>query len=360
MTLHIGVIGASSEGGWARYAHMPALAAVPGIEVAAVMTSNRESAARSAAAFGVPHGVASLDGLLALDLDLVAVSVKAPEHAGAALAVLDAGKHLFVEWPMGANLGQAQAIERRARERGKRGFIGLQARMAPEVRHAASLIADGYLGRLTSISIDAAFPFWREPVSAGYSAQVENGAHLLAIPGGHGLDLMRLLAGDVRSLNARVRRTRDSVMATDAGRAVPMTAPEQFSVIGALENDALLSAHYDGTSLTPGSFRMALAGEDGELLLEADGMPEIAPFRLSGTRQAGGSLDAIACPAPDIGSDAPRAGPAYNTYFMWRQIARDLADGTESAPSLATGLETRKLLDAIATSAASNGKTIDV
>jgi predicted dehydrogenase len=335
MTLHIGVIGASSDGGWARYAHMPALAAVPGIEVAAVMTSNVESAARSATAFGVRHGVASLDDLLALDPDLIAVSVKAPEHAAAALAVLDAGKHLFVEWPMGANLEQAEAIERRAREQGKRGFVGLQARMAPEVRHAASLIANGYLGRLTSVSIHAAFSFWREPVSAGYSAQVENGAHLLAIPGGHGLDLMRLLAGDVRSLNARVRRTRDSVMATDVGRAVAMSAPEQFSVIGSLEND-------------------------GELLLEADGMPEIAPFRLSGTRRVGGSLDPIACPTPDIGADAPHAGPAYNTYFMWRQIALDLADETETAPSLATGVESRKLLDAIATSAGSNGKAIDL
>jgi hypothetical protein len=139
-----------------------------------------------------------------------------------------------------------------------------------------------------------------------------------------------------------------------------MSAPEQFSVIGSLENDALLSAHFVGTSLTTGSFRMAFAGDDGELLLEADGMPEIAPFRLSGTRRVGGSLDPIACPTPDIGADAPHAGPAYNTYFMWRQIALDLADETETAPSLATGVESRKLLDAIATSAGSNGKAIDL
>ena len=45
---------------------------------------------------------------------------------------------------------------------------------------------------------------------------------------------------------------------------------------------------------------------------------------------------------------------------MWRQIARDVAEETETAPSLATGVKSRKLLDAIATSAASNGKTIDL
>jgi predicted dehydrogenase len=336
---------------------MPALAAIPEIEITAVGTSREESAASSAKAFNIPAGYGNIADLLASPLDLVAVSVKAPDHIKPALAVLDAGKHLFIEWPMGANFNQAQQIEERARQRGVRGFVGLQARAAPPLRHAIELVRDGYVGRLYSVSTFGAYSYWGEQITASYSADIESGANVLTIPGGHSLDAMRALVGEVTSVNGRTTHLREHVMAADVGREVRMTAPDQFAAIGTLESGAVFSAHFTGVAPRGEMFRMMLVGDKGELLIEADGMPEIAPLRLSGTRARGEALKPIAVPSPE---GTPPQGPAYNIWFLWRQIAADLGQGTTTAPDLASALKTRGLIDAIARSAAEGGRTIEL
>jgi predicted dehydrogenase len=356
--LRVGVIGASIDAGWARFAHMPALAAIPEIEVVALATTREESAIRSAAAFGVPHGYGDTARLLAdPDVDLVLVSVKAPLHEQVALAAIAAGKHLFVEWPMGANLAQSEAITEKAEAAGLRGFVGVQARYAPAARHAAQLIADGYLGQMTAVNVYGAFAHWSEPLSSGYSANVESGANVLTIPGGHGLDLMRLLAGGVATLNARTVRKRETVLSNDDG-PVRMTAPDAFAAVGTLRNGVLFSAHFDGMAPRGEVFRVALTGDRGELVLEADGMPEIAPLRLAGTRAKDVAPAPIPIPEPEEAALAPTQGAAYNPFFMWRQIARDMREGRAEGPGLASALESRRLVEAIALSAARAGAMI--
>jgi predicted dehydrogenase len=358
--VRIGVVGASTGGGWAHYAHMPALAAIPEIEVAAIATTRAESAASSAAHYGVANGYSNLAELLASDVDLVAVSVRAPDHARVSEEVLRAGKHLFVEWPMGANLAQSNRLVQLAEQHAVRGFVGLQARAAPAVRHAAELIADGYLGRIHSVSIQAAYPFWGDPVTSSYSADRTCGATVLTIPGGHGLDLMRLLAGEVTSVNARTSHLRKEVRIAGTGELLPMTSPDQFAAVGTLETGAVFSAHFDGMAPTGLCFRMAVNGDRGELLISGSGMPEIAPLALSGTREKGVALSPIAIPQSAQEPPFDPANPAYNVYGLWKQIAGDLTSGSEEAPSLRSGLATRNLLDAIERSADDNGGMVAV
>lgn len=356
--LRIGVVGASTGGGWAHNAHMPALAAIPEIEVAAIATTSAESAARSAAHYGVARGFSNLADLLRSDVELVAVSVKAPDHAHISEEVLRAGKHLFVEWPMGANRAQSARLAELADQHSVRGFVGLQARVSPAVRHASDLIADGYLGRIHSVSIQAAYPFWGSPVTSSYSANRTSGATILTIPGGHGLDLMRMLAGEATSVNARTSHLRSEVRVADTGETVPMTAPDQFAAVGTLESGAVFSTHFDGMALTGLSFRMALHGDCGELVISGPGMPEIAPLELSGTRVKGASPEPIAIPQPIPEPPFAPAHPAYNEYLLWKQIAEDLTGDTAEAPSLQSGLATRTLLDAIERSADAGGETV--
>lgn len=337
---------------------MPALAALPGAEVSAVATSNAESAARAAAAFGVRQGYGNLADLLATEPDLVVISVKAPAHENAALATIAAGRNFFLEWPMGSSLAQAEHIVARAKAAGVRGFVGLQGRASPTFLHAATLINDGYLGRLFSISVYGAFSYWSEPVATAYSANAAAGANVLTIPGGHGLDLMRLLGGEVTSLTGQTSHLRSRVMAADTGTPVPMTAPDQFAAVGTLESGAVFSAHFAGTAPFGETFRMALVGDRGELLIEGAGMPEIAPLRLSGTRTKGAPPQDIEVLQAVEVSIAPDAGPAQNVYLLWRQILGDLMHGTCSAPGLDEGLKTRRLIDAIAVSAGEGGSRV--
>lgn len=355
--LRIGIVGASMDGGWAHRAHMPALMAIPEIEIAAIVTSGPESAARSAAHYGIANGFSDLAPLLASDVDLVVVSVKAPEHFSIAEQVLESGMMLFVEWPMGASLEQSACLVRMAEQRGLRGFVGLQARAAPGIRHAAELIADGYLGKIHSVSMQGTYSYWGNPVTTAYSADHASGASILTIPAGHGLDLMRLLAGEVATVNGRTSHSREQVFAQDSGTMVAMTAPDQVAAIGTLASGAVFSAHFDGMALTGESFRMTLNGDEGEMVICGDGMPEIARLRLFGTCRKGARPSPIEVPgttpfAPDH--------PASNVALLWQMIARDLLQGTSYAPTLASGCATRTLLDAIEQSARNGGETIAI
>ena len=70
-SVRVGLVGADASGsGWGSVAHVPALRAADGIELAAVCTSRPESAAAAGEAFGVRsfHDVRDLVGTVAFVL----------------------------------------------------------------------------------------------------------------------------------------------------------------------------------------------------------------------------------------------------------------------------------------------------
>ena len=111
------------ESSWAKDSHIPALLSLENVQLAAVATTSRASAEAAAAAFGVR---AAYDDPLALitasDIDLVSVCVRVPYHRDLVLAALAADKHVYCEWPLGRDRGEAAEMAAAARDpRGPRG-----------------------------------------------------------------------------------------------------------------------------------------------------------------------------------------------------------------------------------------------
>jgi predicted dehydrogenase len=147
--INIGVLGANSDSGWARASHIPAIAALDNVRLAAVATSSRESAERAAIHFGAQHSFVGAEDLAAsTDVDLVVVSIKAPEHERAVSAVLKAGKPVLCEWPLGANSAESSRLADLARARGLRCLVGLQGRFSPVATYTRNLLDDGFVGRI--------------------------------------------------------------------------------------------------------------------------------------------------------------------------------------------------------------------
>src|SRR5207244_4992002 len=84
------------------------------------------------------------------DIDLVSVSVRVPLHHAMVMAALHAGKHVYCEWPLGANLAEAEAMAALARATGVRTMIGLQANGDPVLLRLRELLAEGYVGEVLS------------------------------------------------------------------------------------------------------------------------------------------------------------------------------------------------------------------
>ncbi len=103
--LRFGLVG---TGYWARVTHAPALAATPGIELAAVWGRDPRAAAELAAAYGAtPHRAES--AFLA-DVDAVAFAVPPYVQAPFAARAARAGKHLLLEKPVALAEEEADAL----------------------------------------------------------------------------------------------------------------------------------------------------------------------------------------------------------------------------------------------------------
>ena len=158
-TIRVGIIGANANYGWSKRAHLPALLGMPDFELTAVCTSRPETAEESKAFYGANlafHDYTEMANHP--DVDLVVVSVSVLAHYGMVTAGLQAGKHVFCEWPLGANTVEAVELASLAHDKGVRTLIGLQARGGPALLRLRQLVAEGYVGDMLSCNMTMFLP----------------------------------------------------------------------------------------------------------------------------------------------------------------------------------------------------------
>jgi predicted dehydrogenase len=123
-----------------------------GHTVAAVGSRTAESAARFAAAHGIPRSHGSYEELVADPaVDVVYVATPHPQHAPNALLALEAGKHVLVEKPFTMNRREAQRIADAASARGLVALEAMWTRWLPHMERLQEIISDGTLGELRSV-----------------------------------------------------------------------------------------------------------------------------------------------------------------------------------------------------------------
>ncbi|MEV4254839.1 Gfo/Idh/MocA family oxidoreductase [Spirillospora sp. NPDC049652] len=354
--IRVGIIGANPDQGWASRAHIPALRALPGFEITAVGTRREESAREAARRFDVPHAFTDPRELAAHpDVDLVAITVKVPAHDELIRAAFDAGKDVLSEWPLTRTTEEAEGVVKLAAETSVRTAVGLQARFSPAAAHARRLLADGYVGRVTSVNVygalfkgaDGTLPGW-----SSYTADVRNAAGTLEVAGGHHLDLVQHLAGPVAELSASLAVQRVHYTVAETGEPVESDSPDQVVVTGALASGATLSAHIHYAKVTAPGTRIEIAGTEGDLTLLSRGGAgvQIDNLVLLGNREPGGVPRELDLPA-DLNVLPPglEGTPAANVALAYQAFA----DSPASVPTFEEALELHRLLDAIRLSAES-------
>jgi predicted dehydrogenase len=150
--MRVGIVGASATRGWARTAHVPAIRSMHDqFRLVAVATRNAETARLAGDEYGVTAYGDPTDLICDEDVDVILVAVKVPHHAELVTAALQAGKDVYCEWPFGRTSDEASTLAAQARAGGRRVIVGLQGRFAPQIAQARRLVADGTLGRITSV-----------------------------------------------------------------------------------------------------------------------------------------------------------------------------------------------------------------
>src|SRR4029077_1126188 len=87
------------------------------------------------------------------EVEAVAVAVRVPAHYELSKNAIEAGKHVYCEWPLGANTKEAEEMAALARKKNVRTMVGLQRRASPAYQYMRELIKDGYVGRMLSVNM---------------------------------------------------------------------------------------------------------------------------------------------------------------------------------------------------------------
>jgi predicted dehydrogenase len=356
------VIGANATQGFARLAHMPALQALPDFEVVAICTTRTESATAAANIYGAKYALTDAAELARHpEVDLVTVSVRVPFHYQPVMAAIEAGKHVFCEWPLGRTTNEAAQMLAAAQAKGVRHMVGLQGRVLPAIAYARDLIADGYIGRVLSATVVTCSPGWGTNIDTDmiYQADVSNGANLLTVTGGHTLDALCYCLGEFQELTAFVVNQRGRVPLRDSSEIIAKTSPDQLVVSGIIGDGAAISCQVRGGVKRGTHFLFEIHGEGGDLVLSSTtrGSMQRQELNLQGARGDTAALADLPIPAeyrwvPDsISRDS-----AYTVAQLYGKLAESIRNGTPASPGFDVAVTRHRLLDMIVRAAETGQK----
>ena len=269
--LRVGLIGAG--GRWGPWAHVPALTQLPQTELYAVCTAHADTAQAAADKYGVKHAYSDVKSMSAdPQVEAALVAVRVPAHYVLAKNALDAGKHVYCEWPLGATTKEAEDLAALAHRKKLLTMVGLQRRASPAYLYMRELIKDGYVGEMLSVNMTLMNSGVLTRTSdRTWQRDAKLGANPLTITFGHAIDAVCMVVGELTEVSAIVTTRVPQWFETDTKQYVDTTAPDNILIQGRLENGAVVSANvgvqpYHGTG-----YRFEIYGKDGTLAMIGGG-----------------------------------------------------------------------------------------
>ncbi|MEU0167159.1 Gfo/Idh/MocA family oxidoreductase [Streptomyces iakyrus] len=220
--------------------HYPRLPLVPELVTVAEEVPGR--AEEAAAQFGFASTTRDWREVAA-DPRVKAVSITAPNflHRAIGVAMAEAGKHIWIEKPVGLTAEDARAVADAVAAAGVQGTVGFNYRNAPAVEAARELIASGEIGTVTHVRVRLFSDYAAHPEGAltwRYERE-RGGSGVLGDLASHGVDLARFLLGDITSLAADT-----AVFLPERARPADATAGHSRAAggeLGPVENEDYVS-----------------------------------------------------------------------------------------------------------------------
>ncbi|GAA3149682.1 Gfo/Idh/MocA family oxidoreductase [Streptomyces rameus] len=309
---------------------------------------------------------------VAADPRVQAVSVTAPNflHREIGVAMAEAGKHLWIEKPVGLTAADARAVADAVAEAGVQGTVGFNYRNAPAVESARELIASGGIGTVTHVRIRLFSDYAAHPDSAltwRYERE-RGGSGVLGDLASHGVDLARFLLGDIAALTADTavfvpRRARPA--GATAGHALASGGEP-----GPVENEDYVGCLLRFASGARGvleacrvsvgeqnNYGFEVHGTRGAVFWDFRRMNELGVSRGTAYQDQPVSTVYVGPDAGEFAAFQPGAGNAMGyddlKVIEAHRFVRSIAEGRSYGTTLADAVHSATVLDAMAESAVS-------
>ncbi len=347
--IRLGIIGASPTVGWAHRSHLPAIAASPEFELTGVCTTRMETAEESKRQYGAVMAFDDYHEMLAHpEIDAVAVVLRVPAHYQITKDSINAGKHVFTEWPLGKTTQEAEELADLARDKGVKAVVGLQARAAPAILQMKQLVEQGYVGEIMSCSMTLIRGgVLARPSGRTWQRDVELGANTLTIATGHSVDAMRFVVGDFSEVSAIVSTQCEQWYETDTDQYVGVTSPDNILINGRLENGAVVSAHVASNPWAGSGYRLEVYGRQGTLIATSEDSPQLGPVQLQGAQESDDLEDLPILDQHRFVLEGMPEGSPYNVGQLYYMFGEAIRGQGERQPDFDTAVELHHLVDSI-------------
>ena len=348
--IRLGFVGANVNSTWSSQSHYPALLASPDVELTAVCTSRPESAEEARQAFGAKLAFHDFrDMVVSSEIDAVAVVVRVPLHYDPTKVAIEAGKHVYTEWPLSRTTAEAEELAKLAKERGVQTAVGLQSRVSPALLYIKELIDSGYVGEVLSCHVttmrDGAL---QRPSSRNWNLDISQGANTLTIANGHVIDALRMVLGDFKRVACMVTTQINPIYEPDTEKSVEPSSPDNVRVSGQLERGAAVSVHVGAVPWAGTGYRMEIYGREGTLVTTGSVASQRGEMlRVQGAQ---GSQELMDLTIPDrfvyVPDDFPKGDP-FNVGQMYALFADAIRTGQNRLPTFDDAVDLHRFLDTI-------------
>ena len=189
----------------------PAFQRAEGSRLVAVMRRDGAKAEDYARRHGVERWYTRADDLLAdPQVDIVYIATPPDSHAPLALACAAAGKPAYVEKPMARTHAECVAMVEAFAARGLPLFVAYYRRALPRFRLVASLVAEGAIGAVRTVSVRLTRPLSpaeKDPATWPWRVRPEiaGGGHFVDLAS-HTLDFLDFCLGPIAQARGETAR----------------------------------------------------------------------------------------------------------------------------------------------------------
>lgn len=219
--------------------HAPVLSAVPGLELAAVASSQPHKVHADWPGVAVVPDVAAL--VARADIDLVVVATPNAEHFPVAKAALEAGKHVVVDKPFTLDVAQARVLEALAQHHHRVLSVYQNRRFDADFLTLKDVLATGELGR--PVYFESHFDRFRPEVKVRWREQAVPGSGLWVDLGAHLVDQAVQLFGRPDTLQLDTAVLRDGAVVEDYFHAVLRYDIRPHAPLRVVLHSTTLAAH---------------------------------------------------------------------------------------------------------------------
>ena len=255
--------------------HIEALRRI-GVRVAGLLDATPELGARRAQELGLAKAYASIEELLADDVQVVHVTSPNELHHPQVKQVLAAGRHVVCEKPLAMTSEQSAELVALARKSGLVNAVNFNIRWYPLNQHARQLVADGGIGHVRLVTGHYFQDWLLFDTDWNWRLETDQGGALRAVGdiGSHWLDLLGWVTGlRVESVMADLT-TFIPIRQKPAGEVLTFSTERAADTIGVdihTEDTASILLRFEGGARGSVDISQLSPGRKNSLAYQIDG-----------------------------------------------------------------------------------------